>query len=101
MILIIPIVVNYFWMNMEILGLEPLAAFLVGVGALVLAPVISAASKPVLDTSQELAKNGLVWGMDVLEKTETFFAEVGESFEDIVAEAKAEHAAKTMNKNRS
>lgn len=65
------------------------------------APVVNAASKPVLDASQELAKNGLAWGMDVLEKTETFFAEVGESFEDIVAEAKAEHAANTMNKNRS
>jgi len=84
---------------MEILGLEPLAAFLVSVGALMLAPVITAASKPVLDASQELAKTGLVWGIDVLEKTETFFTEVGESFQDIVAEAKAEHAAKAMTKD--
>jgi hypothetical protein len=38
--------------------------------------------------------------MDVLDKTETFFAEVRESFEDIVAEAKAEHAATMTNEQR-
>ncbi len=84
-------------------GLEPLTALAVGVGALVLAPVIgvvgtvagkdTAVGESLSESSKNLTKAGLIWGMDVLDKTQTFVAEAGESFQDLVAEASAERAA--------
>ncbi len=81
---------------------EPLAALAVGVGALVIAPVLGVAGTlvgkdtPVGDSlsesSKNLAKAGVIWGMDVMDKTQSFFAEAGESFQDLVAEASADRA---------
>ncbi len=86
-------------------GLEPMTALAVGVGALVLAPVIgvagtlagkdTAVGESLSESSKNLAKAGLLWGMDVFDKTQTFVAEAGESFQDLVAEARAERAVAT------
>ena len=92
---------------MELLfGLEPLTALAIGVGALVLAPVLTAVEatvgKSLSESSKDLAKNSLTWSFDALDKTQTFFHEVGESFQDLVAEAKAEQLAnKVKAENKS
>ncbi len=83
---------------MELLfGLEPLTALAVGVGALVIVPVITAVGsvvgEPIADSGKNLAKTGLTWSFDVFDKTQSFFAETTESFEDLVAEAKADYIA--------
>ena len=91
---------------MELLfGLEPLTALVVGVGALVVVPVIttvgSTVGEPIAESSKNLAKTGLTWSFDIFDKTQTFFAETAESFQDLVAEAKADHvAAKAKAENR-
>lgn len=54
-----------------------------GIGAAILAPVLLPIGKP-------LAKAAIKSGIILYEKSKTVFAEIGEAFEDIVAEAKAE-----------
>lgn len=93
-------------------GLEPVTALVIGVGALVLAPVVgvvgtvvgkdTAGGEGLSESSRNLAKAGVMWGMDVLDKAQTFAAEAGETFQDIVAEASAERAAaaKTSTESR-
>lgn len=95
----------------EILFFEqPLAALAVGVGALIVAPVLGVAGtvagkdtpvgESLSESSRNLAKAGLIWGMDVFDKTQSAVAEAGESFQDLVAEARADRAtakAKTAN----
>jgi hypothetical protein len=80
-----------------LLALEPLTALAVGVGALVVVPVVAAVgaavSEPLAESGKNLAKSGLALGFDVFDKTQNFFAETSESFQDLVAEAKAEHLA--------
>ncbi len=56
-----------------------------GVGAAILAPVLLPVGKP-------LAKAAIKGGIVLYEKSKGIFAEVGEAFEDLVAEAKAEIA---------
>lgn len=81
-----------------LLGLEPLTALGIGVGSLVLAPVVgvvgsamgsnSELGNSLSESSRSLAKTGVGWALDTYDKTQTFFAETGESFQDLVAEAK-------------
>lgn len=81
-----------------LLGLEPLTALGIGVGSLLLAPVVgvvgsamgsdSALGNSLSESSRSLAKTGVGWAVDTFDKTQTFFAETGESFQDLVAEAK-------------
>ncbi len=92
---------------MEILELlffeEPLAALAIGVGALVIAPILgvagtvagkdTAVGESLSESSKNLAKAGILWGMDIFDKTQSAVAEAGESFQDLVAEAKADRAA--------
>jgi len=99
-------------------GIEPLTALVVGIGAILLAPAIGAVSSmmgkqdqeestaestenPVTqtfnsagDTAKGFAKDAIVWGMDVAENIQTTFAEASESFQDFVAEAKADYETK-------
>lgn len=95
-----------------LLGLEPLTAAGIGLGALVLAPVVgivgsamgsnSAAGSSLTESSRSLAKTGLVWALDTFDKTQTFFAETGESFQDLVAEAKTDlNSAKSKQEQNS
>jgi len=91
-----------------LLGLEPMTALAVGVGALVLAPVIGVAGNlagkdtavgdSLSESSRSLAKAGLIWSFDILDKTQSFFAEAAESFQDLVAEAKTDQ---TIAKSRA
>lgn len=83
-----------------LLGLEPLTAAGIGLGALALAPVVgavgsamgsdSAAGNSLSESSRSLAKTGLVWAIETYDKTQNFFAETSESFQDLVAEAKTD-----------
>lgn len=77
-----------------LLGLEPITAAVIGVGALVLVPIVgaldSATGNNVSDSARTAAKTGLVWTFDALDKAQSSFAEASESFKDLVAEAKAE-----------
>ena len=63
----------------------------VGVGALVLTPILLPLLKPV-------AKATIKTGVSLLEKTKGALAETVEVFGDIVAEAKSEVAAETQHK---
>ena len=87
------------------LGLEPLTALAVGLGAVVLVPVVDAVGKavgqqdlsaPLAETAREKTKEALVWGIEAFEKAQVAFAEAEESFRDLVADAKAESAAKKV-----
>lgn len=83
-----------------LLGLEPLTAAGIGLGALALAPVVgvvgsalgpdSAVGNSLSESSRSLAKTGLGWAFDVYDKTQSFVAESSESFQDLVAEAKTD-----------
>ncbi len=76
------------------LGLEPVTALAVGVGVLALAPLVGMATKSELaDSARETAKKGLVFVFETFDKAQSAVAEAGESFQDLVAEAKAERAA--------
>lgn len=99
-------------------GIEPMTALVVGVGAVLLAPVIGAASSamgqsgeaaepgdPVSqavgtasDTARDWAKGAMVWGLGVVEGIQTSVAEVGESFQDFVAEARADYETQKAEK---
>ncbi|HIK29409.1 MAG: DUF5132 domain-containing protein [Oscillatoriaceae bacterium SKW80] len=60
-----------------------LPVVIAGIGAAILAPVLLPVGKP-------LAKTAIKGGLILYEKSKTVFAEIGEAFEDIIAEAKAE-----------
>ncbi len=86
-----------------LLGIEPLTVFAIGLGAVVLAPVVSAVGTAVgqenlgesfSESARELTKNTLVFGFEAWENAQTAFAEAEESFRDLVADAKAERLAK-------
>ena len=94
--------VKYPMLELEalLLGLEPITALAVGVGTLVVVPAIgavgsavganAAVGSSVTDSSRSIAKTGLVWVFDAFDKTQAFFAEAAESFQDLVAEARTE-----------
>lgn len=83
------------------LGIEPLAALAVGLGAVVLVPVVNAVGKavgqedlgaPLAETARESTKKVIVWSLEAFDKAQVSFAEAEESFQDLVADAKAEYA---------
>ena len=85
------------------LGLEPLAALAVGIGALALAPVVTTIGKamghdklgePLAESAKEHTKKAMVWGLDAIENAQSALAEAEESFRDLVADAQAERTAK-------
>ncbi len=98
-------------------GIEPVTALVVGVGAILLVPIVSAVGSAITQGDQEgsfataadqaaqaahsagdsvqgLAKEALVWGLEVIEGVQTTLAEANESFQDFVAEARTEYEAK-------
>lgn len=48
------------------------------------------AGKAISDTGRDAAKSGIKLGMEACEKFQATFAEAGQSWEDLVAETKAE-----------
>lgn len=85
------------------LGLEPLTALAVGIGALALAPVVTTVGKamghdnlgePLAESAKEHTKKAMVWGLDAIENVQSSFAEAEESFRDLVADAQAERTSK-------
>lgn len=90
------------------LGLEPLTALAVGIGALALAPVVTTVGKamghdnlgePLAESAKEHTKKAMVWGLDAFENVQSSFAEAEESFRDLVADAQAERTAKKARNN--
>jgi hypothetical protein len=88
-----------------LLGLEPLTAITVGVGAVILAPVASAVGnaigqdpnklgEAVSESAREFAKDALVLGFEVMENMQASYAEVEESFKDLISDAKVEQMTK-------
>jgi hypothetical protein len=79
-----------------LLGLEPMTAAAIGIGALILAPIVgafdSATGHKLTETSRDAAKTGLVWAFEAYDKAQSTLAEASESFQDLVAEAKAERS---------
>ncbi len=77
-----------------LLGLEPMTALAVGIGALAIAPVVGAVDSltghNITDSTRSAAKTGLVWVFEAFDKTQSAAAEVSESFQDLIAEAKAD-----------
>jgi hypothetical protein len=67
------------------------------VAILVLGSLVILASpqtgKAITDTGRNAAKSGIKLGMEASEKLQATFVEVGQSWQDLVAEAKAETAA--------
>jgi hypothetical protein len=80
-----------------LLGLEPMTAAVIGVSALVLAPVIGAVDAAtghnLTDSARTTAKTGLIWAFQAFDKAQSTVAEAGESFQDLMAEAKADMRA--------
>jgi len=81
------------------LGLEPLTALAVGIGAFALAPVVNTLGKamgqenlgePLAESAKEHTKKAIVWGLGAIENAQSAFAEAEESFRDLVADAQAE-----------
>ena len=93
-----------------LLGIEPLTAVAVGVGAVILAPVVNAASSAMKDSklgealsesaseltksAKELTKDGLIWGFEAFENAQATYAQAEEAFRDLVADAKVDHMGK-------
>jgi Protein of unknown function (DUF5132) len=77
-----------------LLGLEPMTAAVIGVGALVMAPVIgaidAATGHNLSESTRSTAKTGLVMAFQAFDKVQSAAAEAGESFQDLIAEAKAD-----------
>ncbi|MCU0533373.1 MAG: DUF5132 domain-containing protein [Hydrococcus sp. Prado102] len=77
-----------------LLGLEPMTAAAIGVGALLLAPAVGAidsmTGNQLTETSRNAAKTGLIWAFEAFDKVQSSVAETSESFQDLVAEAKAD-----------
>jgi Protein of unknown function (DUF5132) len=88
-----------------LLGLEPLTALAIGVGALAIAPVVGAIDSvtghSLSESTRSIAKTGMIWAFEAFEKTQSAAAEAGESFQDLVAEAKAEMSADKASRNGS
>jgi hypothetical protein len=97
-----------------ILSIEPVAALAVGVGAVLLAPLADALGETaknddrlnnlgnsLADSARETSKNVMVWGIEMMEGAQSAFAEVQESFNDLVAEAQAEHQVKKQQPHQN
>jgi len=92
--------------------LEMLVAFGIGAGLMALAPAVSAVtggsklSQSMSDTGRDLTKRGLKLGVVVADKVAEVskglvhnVAEMGESFNDLVAEARADLAEERASKS--
>jgi hypothetical protein len=94
-----------------LLGLEPVTALAVGIGAVLLKPVVDVVGhavqqdprlseslpkfgEAVSESAKEAVKNSLVWGFETFENAQAAFAEAEESFRDLVADAKTEYVVK-------
>jgi hypothetical protein len=77
-----------------LLGLEPMTAAIIGVGALAIAPIIGAVDavtgRNLSDSARSTAKSGLVWAFQAFDKVQASAAEASESFQDLIAEAKSD-----------
>ena len=77
-----------------LLGLEPVTALTIGVGALMLAPVAgaidAATGSNLSEYTRSAAKTSMVWAFQAADKAQHTFAEASESFQDLMAEAKSE-----------
>lgn len=86
-------------MEALLLGLEPMTAAVIGVGALVAAPVVGAIDAATGGNLGEAAKSatktGLIWAFQAFEQVQSTVAEAGESFQDLVAEARSEMSGST------
>ena len=86
-----------------LLGIEPVTILAVGIGTVVLAPVVTAVGSVVVGSNigesvsasaREFTKNGLVLGFDALDSLQKAFAETQAAFREVFAEAMIEHMAK-------
>ncbi len=78
-----------------LLGLEPALALGIGMAALAAGPVVSALGntemgKNFTESGRTLAKQGLKSGIETMEKIQGSIAEVGETWNDLLAEAQQE-----------
>ncbi|MCC5632432.1 DUF5132 domain-containing protein [Nostoc sphaeroides] len=77
-----------------LLGLEPMTAAVIGVGALAIAPIVgavdAATGSNLSDSARSTAKTGLVWVFQAFDKVQSSAAEASESFQDLIAEAKSD-----------
>jgi hypothetical protein len=93
--------ISMFELEALLLGLEPLTALTIGVGALVLAPVVgaidSATGSKLSESTRSAAKTGMVMAFQAYDKAQHTLAEASESFQDLIAEAKSEMVT-SMNK---
>ena len=84
-----------------LLGLEPMTAAAIGIGALVIAPVVGAIDSMTGNTISEgtrsVAKTGLVWAFQAFDQVQSNVAEASESFQDLVAEAKSDMKSSSKN----
>lgn len=97
-------------MEALLFGLEPLTALAIGVGAVMLAPVVDGVGKAigqdpkmgeaVSESARENTKKALVWGFEAFENVQSVFAEAEESFRDLLADAKTEYNGKKSAKER-
>ena len=80
-----------------LLGLEPMTALAVGIGTLAIAPLVGAVDSltghNLSESTRSAAKTSLVWAFEAFDKTQSAAAEVSESFQDLIAEAKADRMA--------
>lgn len=99
-------------MNFEalLLGLEPVTALAVGIGAVVIVPVVNAVGSAIGDSklneslkesAREITKNGLVWGFEAWENAQATYAHAEEAFRDIVADAKLEHRSQAKSESET
>jgi len=94
-----------------LLGLEPITALAVGLGAVIFAPVVTSIgsvlgkdsnlSESLSEATREATKKGIVWGFEVIESAQTIFSEAEESFRDLLADAKTEHLQKRDHTDKS
>ena len=84
-------------------GIEPLTALVVAASAAILAPVVSVLGntlansnlvESISQSARSVTKDTFVFGMEVIENTQTAIAEAQESFQDILDEAKSEYVSK-------
>ncbi len=81
-----------------LLGLEPAAALVIGVGAfiapLVLDAVVDyAVDEAITKSMREVTKNGMVWTMEVKESIENAWNHTQEAVRDLVIDAQLQHQA--------
>jgi hypothetical protein len=93
-------------------GIEPLAALAVGIGAIVFIPIVEALGSAIgtdshkwgeslSESARKVTKDSLVWGLETVDNAQSTFAEIEESFQDLLAEARAEHTLKKSGSEKA